>query len=143
MKKVLFFLSAACMLMITACEIETSGNGNLDGYWHLDQIDSLSNNTIVNYGDRNIFWSFQSDLLQLSNLSDKPIIYKFILENATLTLSNPCLFDRTTGDSLITDVDVLRPYGVNAIPEYLKVAHLNNSNLTIESPILRLHFKKY
>ena len=28
---------------MTSCEVETSGNGELDGFWHLERIDSLQN----------------------------------------------------------------------------------------------------
>ena len=53
------------------------------------------------------------------------------------------MFDRADGDSLVTDVEVLRPYGVNSLQESFKVVSLESRTMILESPVLRLHFKKY
>lgn len=143
MKRIVYLLSAVCLFLMTACDIETSGNGDLDGYWHLQQVDSLSNNTVCDYSHQRIFWSIQSDLLQLWNLEDQPIICQFTHEHGVLTLSNPCLFDRSAGDTMITDVEVLKKYGVNAIPSVFQVVSLNSDNLVLESPVVRLYFNKH
>ena len=143
MKRIVFLLSAVCLLLMTACDIETSSNGDLDGYWHLQQIDSLSNNKVCDYGNQRIFWSIQSDLLQLWNLEDQPIICQFTHENGVLTIKNPCMFDRSAGDTMITDVEVLKSYGVNAIPAVFQVVSLNSESMVLESPLLRLYFNKH
>ena len=43
MKRIVYILSIVCLLMMTACDVETSDNGDLDGFWHLQRIESLTN----------------------------------------------------------------------------------------------------
>lgn len=131
------------LIFLYGCDLETTDNGDLDGYWHLEQVDSLSAQRSVNYGQNNIFWSIQFELLQLSNLEDNTIIYKLVNDNRQLTLANPCMFDRADGDTLVTDVEVLKPYGVNSLQESFKIVSLESRKMILESPVLRLHFKKY
>ena len=40
MKRLIFVLTI-CMALV-ACDIETSGNGDLDGFWQLRQVDTLA-----------------------------------------------------------------------------------------------------
>lgn len=42
-------------LLLTACDLETSGNGKLDGYWHLEQIDSISTGSVNNLSQKRLF----------------------------------------------------------------------------------------
>lgn len=139
-----FIISGFLSLMfLYGCELETTDNGDLDGYWHLEQVDSLAGQRSIDYGQSNIFWSIQFELLQLSNLEDNTIIYKLVYDNRQLTLANPCMFDRADGDTLVTNVEVLRQYGVNALQENFKVVTLESRTMVLESPVLRLHFRKY
>jgi len=131
------------LMFLYGCELETTDNGDLDGYWHLEQVDSLAGQRSIDYGQSNIFWSIQFELLQLSNLEDNTIIYKLVYDNHQLTLANPCMFDRADGDTLVTNVEVLRQYGVNALQENFKVVTLESRTMVLESPVLRLHFRKY
>ena len=131
------------LIFLYGCELETTDNGDLDGYWHLEQVDSLAGQRSIDYGQSNIFWSIQFELLQLSNLEDNTIVYKLVYDNRQLTLANPCMFDRADGDTLVTNVEVLRQYGVNALQESFKEVSLDSRAMILESPVLRLHFKKY
>lgn len=131
------------LIFLYGCELETTDNGDLDGYWHLEQVDSLAGQRSVDYGQSHIFWSIQFELLQLTNLEDNTIVYKLDYNNRQLTLANPCMFDRADGDTLVTNVEVLRPYGVNSLQESFKVVSLESRKMILESPVLRLHFKKY
>ena len=131
------------LMFLCGCELETPDNGDLDGYWHLEQVDSLAGQRSVDYGQSHIFWSIQFELLQLTNLEDNTIVYKLDYNNRQLTLANPCMFDRADGDTLVTNVEVLRPYGVNSLQESFKVVSLESRKMILESPVLRLHFKKY
>lgn len=91
MKRIVYILSIVCLLMMTACDVETSDNGDLDGFWHLQRIESLTNGTtsesiILN---QRVFWSVQSSLVQLWNLQDQPIICQFTYEKDVRHLSIP------------------------------------------------------
>lgn len=143
MRKIFIILSIISLSFLASCEIETSDNGKLDGFWLLDQVDTLNNDSKCNYVDHRITWSFQYNLLQLSNLVDKTILYKFEKTGNVLKLNNPCMFDRSIGDTLITDVDVLRQYGVNSLNESFTIMDITNSKMVLESDKLRLHFVKH
>lgn len=143
MRKTIFISSVLSLLFLISCDIESSDNGKLDGFWFLNQVDSLSNGKATSLCNQRIFWSFQYDLLQLSNLEDNTIIYRFGKNGNQLKLNNPCMFDRTIGDTLVTDVEVLRPYGVNSLDETFIIVTLSNSDMVLESPVLRLHFIKH
>lgn len=143
MRKWFIMLSVLSLFFLVGCTLETTDNGDLDGYWHLEQIDSLTSQRSVDYGQARIFWSIQFKLLQLSDLENNTIIYNLVYDNRQLTLADPCMFDRTDGDTLVTDVEVLRRYGVNALQENMKVVSLQSDRMILESPVLRLHFKKY
>lgn len=131
------------LMFLCGCELETTDNGDLDGYWHLEQVDSLAGQRSIDYSQNKIFWSIQFELLQLSNLEDNTIIYRLVYDNRQLTLANPCMFDRADGDTLVTHVEVLRQYGVNSLQENFKVVTLESRTMVLESPVLRLHFRKY
>ena len=143
MRKWFIMLSVQSLFFLVGCTLETTDNGDLDGYWHLEQIDSLASQRSVDYGQARIFWSIQFKLLQLSDLENNTIIYNLVYDNRQLTLADPCMFDRADGDTLVTDVEVLRRYGVNALQENMKVVSLQSDRMILESPVLRLHFKKY
>lgn len=143
MRKWFIMLSVLSLFFLVGCELETTDNGDLDGYWHLEQVDTLSSQRSVDYGQARIFWSIQFKLLQLSDLENNSIIYNLVYDNHQLTLADPYMFDRADGDTLVTDVEVLRRYGVNALQETMKVVSLQSDRMVLESPVLRLHFKKY
>lgn len=143
MRKWFIMLSVLSLFFLVGCELETTDNGDLDGYWHLEQVDSLSSQRSIDYGQARIFWSIQFKLLQLSDLENNSIIYNLVYDNHQLTLADPYMFDRADGDTLVTDVEVLRRYGVNALQETMKVVSLQSDRMVLESPVLRLHFKKY
>ena len=143
MRKWFIMLSVLSLFFLVGCELETTDNGDLDGYWHLEQVDTLSAQRSIDYGQARIFWSIQFKLLQLSDLENNSIIYNLVYDNHQLTLADPYMFDRADGDTLVTDVEVLRRYGVNALQETMKVVSLQSDRMVLESPVLRLHFKKY
>lgn len=48
-------------LLLTGCTIETSENDDLDGFWHLEQIDTLASQNTVDYGGQRVFGVFRQD----------------------------------------------------------------------------------
>ena len=69
-----------CVLMLTACTLETSHNGALDGYWKLSSIDTLSTGGINDLTDASIFWSVQKNLLTVrdnNDVAEKEYVFSF------------------------------------------------------------------
>ena len=141
----MFLCAAVASLVLSACDIETSGNGDLDGYWSLRQIDTLSAGSGTDVSERRIFWSVQHDLLQTDDRTGAHLSYLFRFQHTgnTLVLSSPYQYGRIEGDDPVNDVEALRPYGINAIPETFTVDRLNGSDMVLRSAMLILHFRRY
>lgn len=125
--------------------METSHNGDLDGFWQLSAIDSLANGRSCDMRDSAYFWAVQGHLLELSNKRQKiPTIYcRFELTGGFLVLSDPVYSVRLIGDSLITNAAMLRPYRLTRLKDSLRVLRLDSERMTLESEVARLYFRKY
>ena len=65
MKKLLYLL-IAFLPFLTSCDLETSDNGDFDGYWHLVGVDTLANAKHKDLSQQRIFCSMhqrQQDFL--------------------------------------------------------------------------------
>jgi hypothetical protein len=142
----IFSISAFLIFSFTSCELETSGNGDLDGFWHLVQVDTLQTGGVNDTSKELFFWSFQVNLLELSDHTYANAIYmaRFNHENGQLKVTQPCLYDRYEGNKMVTEenVNVISPYGLNALEETFRVEELSGSKMTLSNGTLRLYFKK-
>ena len=143
-----FAVMAACMVMASCglVEFETSDNGKLDGYWHLEKVDTLSSGGTADVSQQLIFWSVQGAMLitYSPNISSavQRCVFHFSHENDTFSIIEPRIFDRVAGDPLVEDVAILAPFGINKLDESFKVEQLTGSKMTLVSENLRLFFKK-
>ncbi len=130
-----------------SCTLETSDNGKLDGYWHLEQVDTLATSGVCNLSDHLVFWAVQAKMLALINRDDFNNISGYILrfshESGRLRLFAPYLNDRLNGDVRIDSPEVLAPFGVNALEEDFLVEKLSGSVMCLNNGQLRLHFRKF
>lgn len=134
----------AVVVLLSSCEIETSGNGDFDGMWHLRRIDTLATNTACDMSNESIYWLVEADLIVLDDKSgnNEDIIMLFKLTGDSLRLYSPYIYDRESGDREIEGVEQLQPYGVNAIDETFGIGSLSSGKMILESTKLRLTFKK-
>jgi hypothetical protein len=142
MKKILYIFSA--LLLFSSCELETSNNGDLDGYWHLERVDTLSTFGSLDLSEEKLFWAFQKDLLQLRG--DKQEFYlRFNHHDDQLDLSDPHLKDREKDDPAISSstMYLILPYGINAEQEYFQVVTLNSDDMVLRNQDLQLWFRKF
>jgi len=42
----------------------------------------------------------------------------------------------------LEDAELLRPYGIQGLSETFRVVELSSGSMVLESPVLRLHFRK-
>lgn len=142
----IFSISAFLVFSFTSCELETSGNGDLDGFWHLVQVDTLQTGGVKDTSKDLFFWSFQVNLLQFSDRSYHIPIYmaRFNHENGQIKVTQPCLYNRDEGNEMVTEENVkdISPYGLNALEETFRVEELSGSRMTLSNGTLRLYFKK-
>ena len=111
----------AFLMSLASCEIETSDNGELDGFWHLERIDSLENG-------------------KTEQTSDSLYINK-VYENHWHE-DNPN--DEVGGDVPVEVAnDETRHYGINNIPEGFLKERLDGSKMILRSKMLRLTFRRF
>lgn len=51
----------ATPFLLASCNVETSGNGSLDGFWHLERVDTLATGGTTDYSSGYVFWGVQKD----------------------------------------------------------------------------------
>ena len=144
MRKLLYIFTM--LLMLAACDIHTSNNGNLDGYWQLRSVDTLSSGMSCDMRDSMLFWSFQGNLLHVRDNKEEKldkVFMRFTLSDKVMTLTNPIIDLRDSSDLVLTDTTFLCHYGIHDMPETLKVVTLNSSTMILENRVLRLNFRKY
>ncbi len=133
---------ALCM-SLEACDVEFSDNGALDGFWQMTSVDTIATGGVRNMVGSKIYWSVQKELLEVKQIGFFGILFRFEYNNAFLTLSNPYVNDRDSSDIKVEDVSLIQPMGVNSLDEQFQVLQLDNKIMKLQSPILRLNFRRY
>ena len=127
-------------LAITSCEIEYARTGGLYANWQLRQIDTLSTGNTADMTESTIYWAFQSDVLQLRNISNgnQTLNLRFDHKRDSLIVSNPIL-----GMKEVTSEALLLPFGITNLTDTFSIEQLNGSTLCISNRLYRLRFRKY
>ena len=142
MKKITFLFAA--FLLLTSCEIEFSNNGKLDGFWQMIAVDTLSTQHTSDLKTSGRTWAFQGRLLEMRDTKGgySDLYFSFEHRGDSLFLDSPYLSDRDVDDIKITDVNIVRPYGVNGLKEGFEIESLSNNKLILRSKTLRLMLRK-
>lgn len=146
MKKLLYIL-ALSMLMVS-CELETSGNDELDGYWQMSQVDTLSTGHVTDTREALIYWGIQGKLLQIrfsenGKFLGEGLLFRFNRVNDDLILSSPVIHHLYETDEPIDDVEILKPYGIFNLEETFYIEKLDDDEMVLLNNSLRLHFRRY
>ena len=149
MKRLYYYIIGVGLLLMVACDIESSDNGDLDGFWQLRSVDTLATGGTTDMRLSQITWAIQGTLLEtrLATTFDYKcdIIFHFEHTADALTLHSPYLSQRDSGDIKVEmkDIELLRPFGINKLEERFRILELNSDAMTLESDWLRLWFRKY
>lgn len=139
-------LAVAAMLLtvVSSCTLETSDNGDLDGFWHLTRVDTLATGGSCDMSERLVFWSVQMDLVNVTDRGDGGGDYfmRFDKSGMTLRLYEPYRNDRMQGDGKIDDALLLAPLGINSLDETFRIERLSGSRMTLRGGKLLLYFSK-
>lgn len=134
------------LALFSSCEgFQISDNGNLDGMWHLVEVDSLATDVSVDYRYNGIYWSFQSDLMGLDDKLQRyeSCLMRFELTGEQFRVFDPYVNNRNEGDIKVSEVSMIAPFGINALAEEFAVETLTKQRMILRSTSLRLRFKKY
>jgi len=145
MKKLYIYIIGVMLLMV-GCDVESSDNGNLDGFWQMTtKTDKYAKCGAVDMRDSGLTWSFQGKLLELRDVNDrqKDIVLSFDHAGNTLRVYNPYIVERDSDDIKISDPMMLLPYGVFNTDEKYDVVELKSDKMVLESERFLLKFRKY
>lgn len=140
---------AISMFAFSSCELESSDNGELDGFWHLESIDSLENGKTVDMSKLHVFWGIEYKLIaatQYDNNTER-MFFRFEQTSDSLKITQAFInhgHQDNGGDIPLTEVtNDLRYYGINNLPEGFAKEALSGSKMILRSKTLRLKFKKF
>ena len=133
------------VIALTACDIEHSANGHLDGYWKLTQMDTLASGQSADMTESSVFWAVQHHLLEIKKLDDieKNVFFRFEHSDATLRIFNPISDNKAISDSVVTSSLTLQPFGIQHLDETLAVEQLTSGRMVLRNELFRFHFRKY
>lgn len=144
----------ALSMLFTACGIDFEGsdNGKLDGFWHLEKVDTLATGGVTDYSQKRVFWGVQAKLISMYD-TDVDSNHGFYTR---FTQTSDSLFIHTLykdnwhedsgengGDQPLTDYTPMRPYGINAMEDHFAKEKLSGSRMILKSKMLRLYFRKF
>ena len=134
-------------MTLTGCDLEHFDNGKLDGLWQLRAVDTLATGGTADMRSSQRVWGVQGTFIQMRLLTSweftDNIVCRFSHEGSTLKLTDPYLVNRDEGDVPVSDVEQLQPFGWSHLEESFKVLELSGARMTLESDLLRLHFRRY
>ena len=140
---------AISMFAFSSCELESSDNGKLDGFWHLESIDSLENGKMVDMSKLHVFWGIEYKLIaatQYDNNTER-MFFRFEQTSDSLKITQAFInhgHQDNGGDIPLTEItNDLRYYGINNLPEGFAKEALSGSKMILRSKTLRLKFKKF
>lgn len=140
---------AISMFAFSSCELVSSDNGKLDGFWHLESIDSLENGKTVDMSKLHVFWGIEYKLIaatQYDNNTER-MFFRFEQTSDSLKITQAFInhgHQDNGGDIPLTEVtNDLRYYGINNLPEGFAKEALSGSKMILRSKTLRLKFKKF
>lgn len=136
--------------MLASCELNTSDNGKLDGFWHLERVDTLATGGYTDLSQQRRFWAVQAKLINMrdADYDNRGYYFRFKQTSDSLILKEPYgnhwhEDQKDGGDVPVTDVEELTRYGVNNLEEHYHKESLTGSHMTLKSKTLRLFFTKF
>ena len=134
----------AFMFCLSACELETSHNGKLDGWWLLTAVDTLQTGGHANVEAQQCTWAFQGRLLELRDVPGQrgDYLLSFAQHGDDLLLSHPYLSARDSGDIAVQTPQPLHPYGIQNLSELFSIITIDRRRMVLTSASLRLYFRK-
>lgn len=145
-------LAAFALTTLASCEIETSDNGDFDGFWHLERVDTLATGGTLDLSKKRVFWGVQYKLISVRDVDkDKQHGYylRFKQTSDKIVTHTPYKDNwhqdkgDNGGDHPIDDPKLLAPYGINNLEEEFVKEKLNGGQMILHSKTLRLKFKLF
>lgn len=133
-------------LGLTSCDLGDGIEVELDGYWHLYQVDTLATGGRYMMERQTVFWSIEDNILETKILPYKMIFFRFEHEGDDLRLFAPMGSKDPTASNMdypINDPTRLYDYGVHSLDAKFKIKKHTRKQLWIEDQMLQLYFERY
>lgn len=144
-------LATIALTTLASCEIETSDNGDFDGFWHLERVDTLATGGTLDLSKKRVFWGVQYKLISVYDI-DKEGTFGYYLRfkqtHDQIVTHTPYKNNwhqdvENGGDHPIDDPTQLAPYGINNLEEEFVKEKLDGGQMILRSKTLRLKFKRF
>ncbi len=144
-------LATIALTTLASCEIETSDNGDFDGFWHLERVDTLATGGTLDLSKKRVFWGVHYKLISVYDI-DKEGTFGYYLRfkqtSDQIVTHTPYKNNwhqdvENGGDHPIDDPTQLAPYGINNLEEEFVKEKLNGGQMILRSKTLRLKFKRF
>ena len=145
-------IATLATVSLASCEIETSDNGDFDGFWHLERVDTLATGGTCDLSKKRVFWGVQYKLISVYD-TDKEGTFGYYLRftqtRDKIVTKSPYKNNwhqdngEDGGDIPVDDPTQLAPYGINNLEEEFVKEKLNGGQMILRSKTLRLKFKRF
>ena len=144
-------LATIALTTLASCEIETSDNGDFDGFWHLERVDTLATGGTLDISKKRVFWGVQYKLISVYDI-DKEGTFGYYLRfkqtSDQIVTHTPYKNNwhqdvENGGDHPIDAPTQLAPYGINNLEEEFVKEKLDGGQMILRSKTLRLKFKRF
>ena len=145
-------IATLAIVSLASCEIETSDNGDFDGFWHLERVDTLATGGTCDLSKKRVFWGVQYKLISVYD-TDKEDTFGYYLRftqtRDKIVTKSPYKNNwhqdngEDGGDIPVDDPTQLAPYGINNLEEEFVKEKLNGGQMILRSKTLRLKFKRF
>ena len=97
--------------LLTACHVERSDNGPLDGFWQLKTVDTLSTGGTADMRLSQLTWAFQGGLVEFryAPSREQDFYMSFTHRGDSLLLFGAHHLLREQGDTLLGSAELLAP----------------------------------
>lgn len=145
-------LAAFALVALASCEIETSDNGDFDGFWHLERVDTLATGGTLDLSKKRVFWGVQYKLISVYDIDKEGTFgyyLRFTQTKDKIVTKSPYKNNwhqdngEDGGDIPVDDPTQLAPYGINNLEEEFVKEKLNGGQMILRSKTLRLKFKRF
>ena len=145
-------IATLAIVSLASCEIETSDNGDFDGFWHLERVDTLATGGTCDLSKKRVFWGVQYKLISVYDTDEEGTFgyyLRFTQTRDKIVTKSPYKNNwhqdngEDGGDIPVDDPTQLAPYGINNLEEEFVKEKLNGGQMILRSKTLRLKFKRF
>lgn len=136
--------------LFASCTVESSSNGKLDGFWHLEAVDTLATGGTADYSEQRQFWGIEHKLISVRDIDGGSSYYfRFEQKGDSLFLGQAYKNNghqdngENGGDIPVTSPEDLQRFGITQLNEHFYKEVNNGSHLSLRSKTFRLRFVKF